>query len=140
MPAVVCRLINCQCDGTSSRYFSIKTIEVLVVDFLLLVGQCLEVVEQGFELLIGERVAHLGDPLPQGVAARVLAQDQVGPRHADVFWTHDLVGRAFLEHPILMDARLVGEGVASDDRLVSLDCQPGDRREHAAGGIEPLAS
>ena len=68
----------------------------------------------------------------------MLAQHQVGLGHADVFGTHDLVGRSLLEHPVLMDARLVGERVAAHDRLVALDGQPGDRREHPADRIEAL--
>ena len=90
------------------------------------------------QLLLGQGVSHLRDPLAQGVAAGVLAQHQVGPRHADVLGPHDLVGRTLLEHPVLVDARLVGEGIAADDRLVALDGQAGDRREHPADRVEPL--
>ena len=32
----------------------------------------------------------------------------------------------------------MGEGVAAHDRLVALDGQPGDRREHPADRVEPL--
>jgi hypothetical protein len=39
---------------------------------------------------------------------------------------------------VLVDPRLVGEGVAADDRLVPLDGHPGDRAEHAAHRVEPL--
>ena len=37
----------------------------------------------------------------------------------------DLVGEPVLEHAVLVDARLVGEGVPTDDRLVGLgkDCR-----------------
>ena len=112
--------------------------QVLVVDFLLLVGQRLEVVEQDLELLLVQVVAQLVDPVAQGVAAGVLAQDQVGLGDADLLGTHDLVGRALLEHAVLVDARLVGEGVAADDRLVALDGQAGDRRDHPADRVEPL--
>src|SRR5204863_108516 len=41
---------------------------------------------------------------------------------------HDLVGRHVLEHAVLVDARLVCERVAADDRLVGRD---GDARHHA---------
>ena len=68
----------------------------------------------------------------------MLAQHQVGLRHADVFGAHDLVGRSLLEHSVLMDSRLVGERVSTHDRLVALNGQPGDRREHPAGRIETL--
>ena len=112
--------------------------QVLVVDLLLLVGQRLEVVEQGLELLVVQVVAQLGHAVAQGVAAGVLAQDQVGLGDADLLGTHDLVGGALLEHAVLVDARLVGEGVAADDRLVPLDDHAGDRRDHPADRVEPF--
>ncbi len=34
---------------------------------------------------------------------------------------HDLVGLGVLQHPVLVDAALVREGVPADDRLVVLD-------------------
>ena len=70
--------------------------------------------------------------------ARVLTQDEVGSGDADLLGAHDLVGGALLEHAVLVDACLVGERVAADDRLVPLDGQPGDRRDHPADRIEPL--
>ena len=65
-------------------------------------------------------IAQVRDALPQGVPAAVLAQHQVGLRQADVLGVHDLVGAALLEHAVLVDAGLVGEGVPADDRLVAL--------------------
>src|SRR5271157_1315051 len=41
--------------------------------------------------------------------------------HADIFWTHDLVRGLMLQHSILMNARLMCEGVRADNRLVGLD-------------------
>ena len=46
---------------------------------------------------------------------------------------HDLVRGSFLEHPVLVNARLVGEGVAADDRLVPLHADAGDAGNQAAG-------
>ena len=68
----------------------------------------------------------------------MLAQDQVGFGEADVLGPHDLVGRAFLEHAVLVDAGLVGEGIAADDRLVPLDLDAGDVGDQPAGGHQPL--
>jgi hypothetical protein len=56
----------------------------------------------------------------EGVAAGVLAHHQRGLLHADGLRRHDLVGLGVLEHAVLVDAGLVGEGVAADDRLVEL--------------------
>ena len=68
----------------------------------------------------------------------MLAKYQVGFRDADVLRAHDLVGAGFLEHPILVDTGLVGEGIASHDRLVSLHPHPGDRTQQPAGGNQSL--
>src|SRR3954447_7040555 len=59
------------------------------------------------------------------MTAGVLAERQ---RHAnaDRFGIHDLVRPRVLQHPVLVDAGLVREGVGADDGLV--------RRHHIAGG------
>ena len=46
--------------------------------------------------------------------------------------------RALLEHAVLVDAGLVGEGVVADDRLVALHLHAGDVGHQPAGGHEPL--
>ena len=66
--------------------------DVGVVDFLLLVGQLLELVEHRLQLLVGEVVAQRLGPVGQRGPAAVLAQHQVGLREADVLGPHDLVG------------------------------------------------
>ena len=65
-------------------------------------------------------------------AAAVLAEHEVGARQAHVLGPHDLVGRVVLEHAVLVDARLVREGVLADDGLVARDRHAGDARR--AGG------
>src|SRR5690554_7790847 len=45
--------------------------------------------------------------------------------------THDLVGLAVLEHPILVNARFVGKGVGADNGLVRLHRETGDARYQA---------
>ena len=58
--------------------------------------------------------------LLHGVPAGVPAEHQRRLGHADVLRPHDLVGPPVLEHPVLVDAGFVREGVAADDRLVGL--------------------
>ncbi len=69
----------------------------------------------------------------------MLAEHEIGLGEADVLGPHDLVGPRLLEHAVLVDAGLVGEGVAADDRLVALHLNAGDRRDQPAGGHEPWA-
>ena len=64
----------------------------------------------------------------------MLAQHQLRLRQADVLGVHDLVGGALLEHAVLVDAGLVGEGVLADDGLVALHLHAGDVRHQPAGG------
>src|SRR3990170_2802280 len=61
--------------------------------------------------LIALYVASTG-PVPVAVCRSV--------RPADLARVHDLVGLAHLEDAVLVDAGLVTEGVAADDRLVRL--------------------
>src|SRR5439155_22541191 len=44
--------------------------------------------------------------------------------------------RSLLEHAVLVDAGLVGEGVLADDGLVALHLHTGDVRHQPAGGVE----
>src|SRR5271157_5754630 len=112
--------------------------QVLVVDLFLLVGQRLEIVEEHLELLVGQSVAQLGHAVAQRVPAGVLAKHEIGSRYSHVLGPHDLVGRSLLEHAVLVNSRLVGEGVAADDRLVPLHEQAGDRRDHPADRVQTL--
>ena len=77
--------------------------------------------------------AKLGECLLKGVTARVLAEhDRVGLQ-ADRGRVHDLVGRALLEHTVLVDAGLVSERIAPDDGLVGLDRIAGEARDQTRG-------
>ena len=97
--------------------------EILVEDLLLLVGQGLEADEGIVERVLAQIVAQLLQLLLEGVAARMLAHDEVGAEQAHVLGPHDLVGLRVLEHAVLVDAALVGERVHADDRLVRLDLE-----------------
>src|ERR1041384_7195110 len=72
------------------------------------------------------------------VAARVLAQHELGIRNSHRLWSHNLIGKTVLKHAILMDAGLVCKGVPPDDGLVWLHGNTGDLFQHLAGGIERL--
>ena len=100
---------------------------------LLAVGQILEAAEGLVQGVLAQVVPQGLQLLAEGVAARVLAHDQVGRALADILGLHDLVGFAILQHPVLVDAALVGEGVLADDRLVELHGEAGHRRDEAAG-------
>ena len=77
-------------------------------------------------------VAELLQRRAQRVAAGVLAQHELVGVQPDRRGVHDLVGRALLEDAVLVDARLVGEGVAPDDRLVGLHRVAGQAADEAA--------
>ena len=117
--------------------FADKGHDVGVVDFLLLVGQNLERLEQAAELFAAEFEAQGLGAVGQGGTPAVLAQHQVAHREAHVLGMHDLVGRAFLEHAVLVDAGLVGEGVLADNGFVPLHLDARNAGDEPAGGHEP---
>jgi hypothetical protein len=69
----------------------------------------------------------------------MLAQHERRLRHADILRPHDLVSPAILQHPVLMNAGLVREGVPADDGLVGLDALAGDFRQHLARCVQLFA-
>ena len=98
-----------------------ERLEVHRGDLLLLVRDLLEALERLVERLAGDLVAQVHQRRLQRVAAGVLAEhDRVRVVEADGLGGHDLVGRALLEHAVLVDAGLVLERVAAHDGLVGL--------------------
>src|SRR4029453_931377 len=113
--------------------------EVVVVDELLLVGEVLDARGHPLELLALEAEADAAQPRLDRVLARVLAQGEPPLLPAPARRGHDLVRERVGEDSVLVDPRLVGEGVAAHDRLVRLRPDAGDVGEHRARGVEELA-
>jgi hypothetical protein len=99
-----------------------------------LVGQGLELFEDRFQFLFGQVVAQGLEMGVQGVAARMLAQDQLVAAQADGLGLHDLIGHGIFEHAVLVNAGFVGKGIGADDRLVGLDHDAGDHAYQTAAG------
>ncbi len=107
--------------------------DVFIENMLLLVGQILEALEGVVERVLLEDVAQRFQLVAECVAARQLAQHERGRGYAHILGLHDLVGLAVLQHAILVDARLVREGVLADDGLVVLHREASDGRDHLGG-------
>ena len=104
---------------------------------LLLVRDLLEALERLVERVAGDLVAQVHQRRLQRVAAGVLAEhDRVRVVEADGLRGHDLVGRALLEHAVLVDAGLVLERVAPHDGLVRLDDVAGQTAHQPAGACD----
>ena len=102
-------------------------------DLLLLVRQRLEPLERLVERVALDDEAELLQRVLERMAAGVLAEHDLVRVEADVAGIHDLERRPLLEDAVLVDARLVGERVAADDRLVRLHDVAGEARDHPAG-------
>src|SRR6476620_983336 len=113
--------------------------EILVKDFLLLVGHKQESAVGLIQFLIGERVSQLLEPVEQPVTARAGSEDYAALRHADVFGPHDLIGLALLEEAVDMYARAVGERIGSEDCFVGWNLCSEHVGDEAAGSVQ-LAS
>src|SRR3712207_4168345 len=85
---------------------------------LFVVGDLLEAHERPPEDLALQGVAELFQGILQGVASRVLAEEDVGPLEAYVLFRHDFERPAVFEDTVLVDARLVQERVAAHNCLV----------------------
>ena len=110
--------------------------DVLVVDRALAVGEILEAAERVVQRVVAELVAQLPQLVAERRATRVLAHDKRGLGDAHCFGPHDLVGRLVLQHAVLMNAALMREGVAADDRLVELHRERRHRRHDLRRAVE----
>src|SRR5215218_66741 len=99
---------------------------------LLVVCDLFEAREGPFEHIALDKVAELLEGVLEGVAARVLAEEDVRPFETDVFFGHDLERSPVFEHAVLVDARFVQKGVASHDGLIRRDVVARDIGDHAA--------
>ena len=118
--------------GTSDARCSTSAMQVGVGDLLLGVGQLDRLAIDRVERLALEVVAELLELALEAAPAGQLADRQLAAGQPDRLRRHDLVGQRVLDHAVLVDARLVGEGVAADDRLVGLDGEPGQVADQAA--------
>ena len=109
------------------RFFADQGLQVLVENFVLLVGQILEAREGGVERFFAvQHDAQFLQARAEGIAAGEFAQHQLVRAPAHVLGAHDFVGLAVLEHAVLMDAGFVRESIGADDGLVRLHRIAGD--------------
>ena len=92
----------------------------------------------GIEFFFREIEAQILAAVLQRVPAAVLAEHQLAFGHADRLRIDDLVGGAFLEVAVLVDAGLVRERVRAHNRLVRLRPEGDDARQQLAGRIQML--
>ena len=90
----------------------------MIVDLLLLVADLLEALEILVELFLRQDETELRETLLKRVSARVLAENDLRRLFAYVLRRDYLVGLLRGEDAVLMDSRLVQEGVLSHNRLV----------------------
>ena len=98
------------------------------VDDADLVRHRLERREGAVQRLALEQIAELERARGERMAPAMLAEDDAVRGKPDIFRFHDLVGFPVLQHAVLMNAGLVGEGVRPDDGLVARRRCVGDLR------------
>ena len=112
--------------------------EVVVVQSFFAVGQLLHGLKDQVELLVVQLVAHALELVAHGVAARMLADDQIALGAAHGLRGHDFIRLAVLEHAVLMDARLVRKGIGPHNGFVVGNGLADDHGKQATGRIELL--
>eukprot|EP00906_Rhabdomonas_costata_P015262 RCo021954 len=104
---------------------------------LLLVCQNLEPREDLPHLSRGDvRVPHLLQLRGEGIHPGVLSQDQGAAAQPDNLRANNLVGLLVLQHAILVDPALVGEGVGPYNRLVGLYGHSSHRSHQLAASVD----
>ena len=107
--------------------------QVGVGDLLLRVGERDRLAIDRVERLALDVVAELAELALEAAPAGQLADRQLAAGQPDRLRGHDLVGQRVLDHAVLVDAGLVGERVAADDRLVRLDREAGQVADEPRG-------
>ena len=108
--------------------------DVVVGDFLLLVGQVEEILVNLVQLLVVDVHAVHAQTVLQGGTSAAGCQHDAVVVDAHVLGVDNLVGLRILQHAVLMDAAAVGKGIASHDGLVGLHGHVHQARYHAARG------
>src|SRR5207253_9040556 len=70
------------------------------------------------------------------LTAGMFAQHQTVAGHTHGFRNHNLVTKRIVDYTVLVNAGLVGKGVAANDRLVGLHLGSNDGRKQLAGWID----
>ena len=117
----------------AAHFLDGQGLQVGVAELHLAVGQLLEPGKGRVEGIALDVVAELLESVAEGGPARVLAQHQLALALAHSCRVHDLVGGALVQHAVLVDARLVGEGVAPHHGLVVLHRVTGEAADDPAG-------
>ena len=93
-------------------------LDVGIADRLFLITQHLEFVKASEQFVCLQMVAHLGKVGLKGVLARMLTQDDVIGLNAHGLGGEDLVGQLVGQNAVLVNARLMSEGVLAHNGLI----------------------
>ncbi len=112
-----------------------ERLQVVVEHLTFLVGQGEELGVEMVEVVAALGVAHGLHPVLDDVATGAGGHVEIVLGQANALGGDDFVGIFRLEHPILMDAGAVGEGVGTDDRLVGLHRHVAELADQRAGAM-----
>ena len=110
-------------------------LEVSIRHIAFAIGEALEAHEGTLQLVAVQTVAQLFEPVTQGVTPAQLAEHE-GRAGANLPRFHDLERPPVLEHPVLVDAGVMREGIGPDHRLVGLYEHARELRDEARRAIE----
>ena len=105
--------------------------DIVVIDFLLAVGEFLEPHENILQLVVTDLVSQISQLGAQRGASRVFAQRQRGAGNANIFGPHDFKRLGVFQHTILMDTAFMRKGVFANDGLVKLHRETRHRADPA---------
>ena len=104
-----------------------KRNNVIVKYVFLFVGEIFETPERIFNGVLPQIITKLFKLFAKCVTAGMLAHYQRGLGNANAFRRHDFIGLGVLQHPILMNAALMGKCILTDNGFVILHRESRDR-------------
>ena len=102
----------------AQNFFGNDRFDVLIVNIFLFIGQLFKAHEGAIHVFLAQIEAQVLQPFIEGVAPRVFAHHQSVAGDPDGLGRHDLVSLLVLEHPVLVDPRLMGERVIAHHRFI----------------------
>ena len=113
--------------------------DILIVNVFLFIGELFKAHKGAIHVFLAQIEAQVLQPFVEGVAPGVFAHYQAVAGDTNGLGRHDLVSLFVLEHPILVNARLMSERVIAHHRLVDRNRNTRDLRNQSGTRIELLA-
>jgi hypothetical protein len=104
-----------------AHFLGDQCFEIGIAQFNFAIGQFLESGEHLVERIAMQVITHLLQGVGKRMTAGMLAQNDFRLALTNCGWIHDFVGRALIQHAVLMDTRFMCKRITTNNGLVVLN-------------------